>query len=831
MSFFVKIIRIVGLYVAAFFACIVIAAITIDGELGDFHVIAILLAPIAFVWWYEKRKAEKQRHVVHDVFPPKMETIEETTSYIKSDQSKQDIAPLMEVGRKARPALEEAATRRLSEKEARLSEAKTSSAGRRSRGQGWTPIGETVRIAGREIDGMVYVGVPPKVGQSYYREPCRAYIDPALSVAKFGKDVSGMQMPYWPGYSTIPAVCRATYLDWLSGGRSDASINPGYMFLFFYGLERRFLLDDPADSEKQAIIAEVQRLKNLFTHSRSTQRYLGEFLDLASIATMRGVSTDDEKLKASILENRSWDIPVALKVVIGTLIANDSPIDADWMYLWLVCHPETRLRIPAKRCGEEFQALFKMRFDKQYPEGLKVRKPKRKLGLQYRAASGEFTGNFSPSSGESGDLSVPDISDLLAPVHKAQDIAEEATEDLDKFSRYLGRNPDGRGSIEALALLPAELWPLFPSEELDALKDWVAEQVAAGGKVPAIALISRLEGSEPEKLSKRLLTDAADALARIGFGMAPDPRFSLRGPKLDEPVILFKLGESVDRLENVSASFQAELLQIALASLIAHADGEIVEAERRALREKVETAKGLTELEGRRLSANLDWYLSVPPDLSWLRSKLKNAEAEHYLAIRAVLVSAAHADGVIQPEEVALIEKVYKTLGMDADLVYADLHAGVAPDGPVRVKEAEAEAPGERVPDEPRTKAASLDAARIAAIRNDTKRVSSVLGEIFSTEDEVPDASIETRAPLSTMAGLDEGYARFVERLIQREHWTDEEFEEIAGKHGLMPSGALETINEWAFEKFDEALLDEYDGYDVSPEIADALKAEMAGGD
>lgn len=70
-----------------------------------------------------------------------------------------------------------------------------------------------------------------------------------------------------------------------------------------------------------------------------------------------------------------------------------------------------------------------------------------------------------------------------------------------------------------------------------------------------------------------------------------------------------------------------------------------------------------------------------------------------------------------------------------------------------------------------------------------------------------------------------------VEQIIQREHWTDEEFSEIVSKQGLMPSGALEVVNEWAFEKFDEALLDQYDGYEVSPDIAEALKAEIAKGD
>jgi len=437
--------------------------------------------------------------------------------------------------------------------------------------------------------------------------------------------------------------------------------------------------------------------------------------------------------------------------------------------------------------------------------------------------------NLSAKGGR--EAQIPNVSDLRSPMQKAQKIADEAMDELDKFSRYLGRNPDGRGTIEAQALLPAELWSLFPSDELEKLKDWAREQVAAGGLVPALDVISRLEGETPEKLGKRNLTGAADALARIGFGMAPDPRFSLRGPKIDEPVVIFELGEPVEQLEDVSPAYRTELFELALATFVAHADSKIVEAERRALREKIDAVSGLTELERKRLHANLEWYLDVPPDMSWLRSKLKDADAEHHLALRAAVVAIAHADSVIQSEEVACIEKIYKALGIDAGLVYADLHAGDVPDGPVRVKAAEAEAPGEQIPDEPKAKAGSLDAARIAAIRNDTERVSSVLGEIFSADEDVSDEAAATHALPSLMAGLDPKHAMLVEQIIQRDHWTDEEFDEIASKQGLMPSGALEVVNEWAFEKFDEALLDEYDGYDVSPDIADTLRAEMAKGD
>ena len=813
-----KIIKLSIEFFALFILGIFILAIAHNSTPEDFQNLFALAFPLTVMWWRRRNKPKSR-------------------AALKSAQSNSSLKaiPLSSDGRaiggdpKRRPASAITDSQTSASASSPIP-GQAAAASHRQATQGWVPKGQSINIAGRMIDGMVYVGKPPRIGSSYYGESCRAYIDPSLSVARVGSDKNGHNMSYWPGYSSIPAVCRATYLDWLAGGRQDETINPGYMFLFFYGLERRFLIEQPSDDEKREILTEVERLKSLFSKNYSAQRYLGEFIDLARIASMGKVSLDDPALKRAILENRSWDVPFSLKFALGGIIANGTALDAEWMHLWFMCHPERRLRTPAERCGEEFKALFKLKFDAQYPDGLKVRRPRKLLKMEYRAASSEFNCSISPATGDSGDVAIPDVTDLRSPVQKAQKIADQAIDELDKFSRYLGRNPDGRGTIEAQALLPAELWSLFPSAELEELKDWARERIAAGGLIPALDVISRLEGETPEKLGKRNLTGAADALARIGFGMAPDPRFSLRGPKIDEPVVIFELGEPVEQLEDVSPAYRTELFELALATFVAHADSKIVEAERRALREKIDAVSGLTELERKRLHANLEWYLDVPPDMSWLRSKLKDADAEHHLALRAAVVAIAHADSVIQSEEVACIEKIYKALGIDAGLVYADLHAGDVPDGPVRVKAAEAQAPGEQIPDEPKAKAGSLDAARIAAIRNDTERVSSVLGEIFSTDEDVDDQATAAHALPSSMAGLDPKHALLVEQIIQREHWTDEEFNEIARKQGLMPSGALEVVNEWAFDKFDEALLDEYEGYDVSPDIADTLRAEMAKG-
>lgn len=682
--------------------------------------------------------------------------------------------------------------------------------------KGWIPKDEVAEIAGRRLGGMIYVGAPPRQSSGGYNK-CRAYIDPSLPVAKAGTDAAGNSMSYWPGYSDIPAECRATYLDWLAAGRSDASYNPGYMFLYFYGLERRFLVDRPADDEKREILNEVCRLLELYDSSGSVRRYLGSFIEVAKL------DLSEKSLQEPVFENPGWEIPLSVKVALGTSVAAGEALSSDWALSWLMCHPERNLRTAATRCHEEFKALFKLRFDEKFPTGLKVQTPKKILKESYRAASGEFHVEISPAL---DGQPLPDISNLKKPVNIAQKIADQVTDELDKFSRFIGRKPDGRGSLEAQALLPADLRELFPSAELENLKAWARSRVEAGGLTPVTDVIARLEGGESGKIGKRQLTDAADALARVGFGMAPDPRFSLRTPKAGEPVVIFELGASVEKLEEVSSRFHEALIELAIGTFVAHADGHVTEAERLTLRNRILNTNGLNEQEQRRLFANLDWLVAVPPNMSLLRQRLKNASLEQQASIRAAVVAIAHADTIIQSDEVAEIEKIYRALGLDPNAAYNDLHAGRVLDGPIAMRGAEPGAPGEAIPPESFAAASRLDPGRIAAIRSDTRRVSSVLGDIFST-DEGEDAGDDQPPALSSaLAGLGAKHAGLVIELIERQHWSDEEFQELSRRHELMPSGALEAVNEWAFEKYEEALLDEYDGYDVSPTVSAALRKE-----
>ncbi|MCY4221864.1 MAG: TerB N-terminal domain-containing protein [Thiotrichales bacterium] len=675
----------------------------------------------------------------------------------------------------------------------------------------WIQPSDMATVAGRKIGGMIYLGAEPRQ-ESWKREGC-SFIDPSLSVAKFGSDFSGLGISYWPSYGAIDSRARATYLDWLAGDRADRRIGPGYVFLYFYGLERRFFVDTPDEEEKRLLVAETERLLDVYGENHSVRQYLGAFLDAAQVVLEPAGDAEPR------FERSGYELPLGLRIAIGRMAKEKLPLSANWLLGWYTAHPEHWLRTAATRAFPEFRTLFTLLFDEQFPKGLKMRTPKRLLSARYVSASRAFEADLGPFLGD-----IPDISGISRPLAIAKELVEEATDALDKYSRFLGRNPEGRDTIEAHALLPERLWPLFPNAAMESLHRWAEEIIEVGGLSPVEQVIERLEGAPPEKIGKRQLTGAADALARLSIGMAPDPRFALRSPKLGEPVVLFRLPEGITALEEVSDKYKNILIAIAMGSFIAHADGTIAAKERSALKSRIDTAE-LPEAERARLLANLQWMLAIPPDAALFRRRLKDTPETVRHELGQVALAMAAADGVVDPGEIKAIERLYKTIGLTTDGVYSDLHALTARGEPVTVRKAGEQEQGFAIPPPPeREGKVVLDPGRIASLMADTAHVSSVLGKIFPDDD--PDEDLEeTQENIGgRFQGLDARHAAFLGELLTRMQWDKTEFAVLAGQFRLMQAGALETLNEWSFERFDDVLIEEYEGYELNPDVAAELR-------
>ncbi len=684
--------------------------------------------------------------------------------------------------------------------------------------QGWVPHGKKILIGGRVIGGMVYVGRPPFVQGAYSVRPCSPYIDPSLSLAMHQRDKEGTYMSYWPCYSEIRPQCRTTYLDWLGSGARDSSYNAGYAFLYFYGLERRFFIDQPDQEESYYILEEVERLMALYPDNGSVQRYMSAFRDIAYLQ----LSGDLAPPVGTISHGKR--IPLGVRLKIGALLRESASVDADAMLEWFLNHPISKLRITARRCPEEFRAMFRVRFDGSFPNGLKVDARSPDFQLVYQAASTEFKKAVTMLV---GGRPVPDITDLFEPIQTAQDIADIAALELAEYSRVLTRHAGNRNAVEVQAFLPRELRAQLPTPELDGVREWAREIIHGSGLVPIKEVLAQFNSDASANLTKRQFIELADILARCGLGIAPDPRYSFRAPRIDEPVVLFDLGFDNESAEVASELYQSHLLQLALGSIVVTADGQVTEQERALLDGYVAKAGDLTDSELRRLRANMEWFLAVPPDLPTMRRKLSRCDAEQQETVRIALVAAAHADGSITPEEVVLMEKLYKSLGLDTDRAYADLHAYVA--GGIRAPARFSDESTERVSTTTDSAARPmLDPDRIARIRRDTERASSVLAGIFT---EFADAGMDSSDPstneITEIKGIDGPHGRLILELMAKMFWTTDEFAALTGKLGLLPAGAVETINEWAFDVYDEAFLEEDDGYRISPDVSQTLADEL----
>ena len=114
----------------------------------------------------------------------------------------------------------------------------------------------------------------------------------------------------------------------------------------------------------------------------------------------------------------------------------------------------------------------------------------------------------------------------------------------------------------------------------------------------------------------------------------------------------------------------------------------------------------------------------------------------------------------------------------------------------------------------------------IDAIMKDTREVTDLLTSIFEgptepepQEEDQEDAEVEEQS--STVADivgglLDPTHAELVRFLATRPNWPRSEFEEASSKLGLMPAGAIETINNAAFEHCDEPLIEGDDPLDMN---------------
>lgn len=675
----------------------------------------------------------------------------------------------------------------------------------------WIQPGNEISAGGVVIaGGFLYFGQrmkPP--GQSLsgnYNDGSEAsLIDATLKTQRVSYHYEDSSMGYWPEYSSLSPESRGAYLSWLASDRCDASCPVGYVFIYLYGLERRALVDSRdeniSDAEFRSLFSEVERLRSVFFDNRSFRHYSYQLLEAMTILR------PEIKLSAASGTQAGLSNGMMFKLSLAKAVDAGIPVSADQALTWVTHHAEYAMRTPARRCAREFAMLFKRRYTLKYGDGMVVKPNKTRLRLDYAPASPSLRGVRLPVT------DLPDPSSLKGPVQKIVTLAEVCTEELDAYSRYLGRKDTSENDTAAIMLLPADIINESAGDVFNAFRTW-ADGVIAGkeGLTSVADFWEHMGASFPKKLNKKEADLMQAFAAKMGYRMVPDPFYHHVKAEVGGVLVLFAAGDE-HRFSPTSA-FTLAVMMLRLGAIVAMIDNSIEQSERAVLENAIDHNALFNEDEKRSLHAYLTWQLHTPTNMTGMKNRLALLNSAEKAAVGQFIVSVACSDGRIEAAEIRQLEKIYSGLGLNPSTLSGIIHQHSATGQP----QTQAFVHKTAAPQE-----FTLDANVLARHESATDDVRKLLSTIF-TEDETELHEGATDQQPQTDS-LDHAHSQLYKKLRKKEQWPRKEATELCGQFGLMLGGALEVINDWSFAMVDAPVLDDAeDDIWVDQEIAEELE-------
>ncbi len=444
--------------------------------------------------------------------------------------------------------------------------------------------------------------------------------------------------------------------------------------------------------------------------------------------------------------------------------------------------------------------VLRPRFQAAFPGGFDLRNHKdAHLDLHYKGA----TAGLSVDLAAKLDLHLPDPIKLTWT--KLLDLAGTAAREIDPHVKMLVHHPEKSGSLAALLTCPPELARVTAADG----RRWI-ELLPSPAAVGFGELARHAIGAVGTKWTIRQHRQVAEALAKIARGMEPDPEDGTEHLADNTVVYTFKgANASSPRTREFKTASAAASLVAGIAA--ATAPTELVES---SWLQRLPSRLALSRDETVRLGARLAWLRGSGFSLAKIKPFLTEATREEREFCAWSATVAAGATGTIGKTQVAMLEAIYDTLGVPRGSLYAGLHAGlgaatVTTDGPVDVAEAVPEIL-HPVPRPPAAVPVAHAKDKLASVRAETERVSALLANVFKGGEE-PAPATPQAAQEGPLAGLDAEHSGLVRQLLHRAEWSRAEFDAAAVATGLMPGGAMEAINEWAFDRHGEGLLEDGD--------------------
>ena len=666
----------------------------------------------------------------------------------------------------------------------------------------WIEPGKPIKIQGLSIPGGMIYQVAKT--QGYPAEP--SAICPTLSVGSVAADAY-LDIGYYPSYEQISPMQRRTYLAWLAEGRTD--VDPGnralgYVFLFFYGLERRIILEKDTDPR---LLEEIVRLLSVYAFAHKSRSLRSYFTQLGHYAGWR-LSPQEYRLIWPRLLEFDGERPNqdGLRFVLANLYQTKEPLDWAVAYRLALGNENCRRSTVITKAQSEFWGLFQRRFEELFPEGMTLEAAKQSAIERYRPASAAL---YSMTD-QALITKLPNVSGLHSQFSFLPKLWNSCIDDLSGYSRTISsKRVGGNASWLAWQALPRELQLVQNQLKTDFTNILVSAAQDGEFQILPVAPLAEMIGlPEKPKLTVSDSIKLCEALTGLGYSILPDTRLS--GIPLawnQEVAIVPTVIPMSDRLAGLT-----RLLFLAVS--IAAADGIAEQSELERFNELVEPEISSDSVR-LSLAATVAALLRDPNiAVKALPQIAKRIPVVSRKTVFTIMIHIAAADGEVELDELKLLRKLARAFDFEPDLAEKLLREDAAFEEITVASGKKSDIAGEKIPS--KCVPFALDPDRIRSLTQESAEVISMLSAVMADASEESSAPNPTKIPEKPQSvqvpewleTLDERYRQACLEVIGHDSLSLEEFDTIAKQYFLLPDDLLASINGWSDEQLGDFLLE-----------------------
>ena len=300
-------------------------------------------------------------------------------------------------------------------------------------------------------------------------------------------------------------------------------------------------------------------------------------------------------------------------------------------------------------------------------------------------------------------------------------------------------------------------------------------------------------------IHKRILDSLLYNMSLLDYGLIPNYNLGHKRLSTDAPCVIYKIVSGRPILNtpfiNEREAFLKALSIVLRASSVSTLDYEFIDKCIRSIDES-----GCYQNHFR---AFIIWLLQDKQTFD-AKSKtiLSSLPTESKQAYVNLLLLATSVSGNIDVKRVDALKKILPTFDVNADSVHIMLHHVLTDDMGFATVEKHDEAkeftirkPG------PKKVKVELDQRKLDKFKEQTSIAQDLLSGIFVIEDDTDSAE---------SSSLDNSMLSILKKLLEREMWTKEEVQQMCGPN-VMIGNLLEQINDYAYEKVEDVVVDEDD--------------------